>query len=447
MDRETNYFLHFSVISANLVSFSIGSAYSWTSPVLPKLHDNVTNPLGKATTTLEDSWITSMLSLGAVLGPFPGALSSEKVGRKTTLLVFTSPMAASHLLCAFAATVELYVLARFLLGLGIGCCLAVLPNFVAEIAEDRNRGLSGCVMGVMMAFGSLYSYVVGPFVSIRLFSVCNLIPVALFYLTFGVFVPESPYFFVSVGDVVKARRSLRKYRATMVEKELFLVVESVEYCKSRRTGGLNTKRGLFIGLGLMFFQQFSGICAVLSYMQTIFHAAGDSIPSHVAVIIIATVAMVTTVTTTQLVDAIGRRLLLIVSTAGCFASLSVLGLFFRLKSTGSDVDSMWWLPIASVVAYIVAYNLALGPLPWTITGELFTSKEKSSGSAMCACACLTLAFAITVSFPTLSETLGLAWCFWTFGGCCAAALLFVLFLVPETGGKSLRDVQELLNAR
>lgn len=439
------------------MSFSSGGAFSWASPVIPKLNGKVNpenNPLPEPLTTVEESWIASLISIGASIGPIIAGYLSEKIGRKKTLLAFSVPIIMSHLMCAFANNVHIFYIARILLGISIGCSFSVIPNYIGEIAEDNNRGLLFCVMPVMCNLGVLFNYAVGPFISIKMLSFISLVPMLLFVTLVGIFVPESPYYLAGIEDQTGVEDSLRKLRSKSesdIKKEALYISECVAETKKNQgsftdliqSRGLT--RGLMITCGLMVFQQFSGINAVLAYMQSIFDATGMTLRPEYSSICIGVIQLFTIGLTAPLIDRLGRRILLLFSTIGSCLSLITLGLYFYLKNNGVEVNAISWLPIASLILFIVMFNLGIGPLPWTIMGELFPSNVKSMASTISSCTCMSLGFLISMFFPLLTESLGMAMSFWLFSACLGCGTIFITLTVPETKGRSLMEIQNLLN--
>lgn len=135
---------------------------------------------------------------------------------------------------------------------------------------------------------------------------------------------------------------------------------------------------LFISLSLMLFQQFSGINAVIFYAQSIFDAAGSSLAPSICTIIVGVVQVVMTVASALLIEKAGRRLLLLQSSVIMGLCLVMLGVYFMLKEGGSDVANISFLPLMSVVLFIVSFSLGLGPLPWLLMGEIFKKDLKFS---------------------------------------------------------------------
>lgn len=422
-------------------------------PKLNGLKDPNDNPLPLPATTDESSLITSLLGLGTIFGSILSGFPSERIGRKKTLLVFAIPMFTAHVMLIFANSLVIIYTARFFCGLGAGCVFAVVPNYITEISEDKNRGIMGCTMGIALATGTMSNYIIGPFVSMSILSCFHLVPIVLFIVLFGWFVPETPYYFASYNDKNNLETCLMKFRnqsSTDVQKELVYIIQTVEDSQAAQ-GSLKDlfklrylRRGLIISCMLMVVQQFSGITAVLGYMQTIFEATGSSISPEYSSMFVGITQVIVQLFVCNLIEKLGRRILLMFSTVGSFISLVTLGVYFYLNNNGYDTSSIFWLPIASLMIYIVAYNAGLASLPWTIMGELFPSNVKSLASTFTSCVCLTISFIIAQIFSSIVVVFGMAGTFWMFSGFCIAGFFFTMFVVPETKGKSSQEIQAIL---
>lgn len=149
---------------------------------------------------------------------------------------------------------------------------------------------------------------------------------------------------------------------------------SIGEALSRKT----SVRGLVIILGLMFFQQVSGINAVIFYTTDIFNAADSGIQAELGTIIVGIMQVVATFVASLVIDKLGRRLLLLVSDALMALCTLLLGIYFFMKQNDeSSVSSMGWLPIVSMCVFIVAFSIGFGPVPWCMVGELFASDVKA----------------------------------------------------------------------
>lgn len=392
------------------------------------------------------------MNLGALMGPLAGGVCSERLGKKTTLLLAGVPLIISHVLCAIALNVHFFLVARFLIGITVGIVFGVLPSYVGDIAEDKNRGSLGSILGVSNCCGVLFMYVLGPFVSVRIFSLVNLIPPVAFYAVFGFFVPQSPYDLLKRGYVEEAEASLKKVRgANDVEKELAYIREvtdrdsnapGVTFFDLFKTKSLT--RGLLISNCLMVFQQLSGICAVIGYNQTIFEMTGSSIPSEYSAILVGAVQLVSNLASAQLVEKAGRRMLLLISCLFSMISLVLLGGYFFMMSQGLDVEQISWLPIASLITFMVAFNLGLANIPWVVLSELFPNNVKAISATVTTFFSFGLSFLVTVTFPFLSEGLGMPGTFWIFSTVLLCGFVFCITVVPETKGKSCQEIQGIL---
>lgn len=431
-------------------------ALAFASPVIPKLNgmvDPEDNPLPNPLTPQQESLIAGILSLGVAAGPIITAYLSDKIGRKKTMLLFSIPVIISFLMMAYATNVNLFYIARFLQGVGISVSFSVLPMFTAEISEDHNRGTLGCSMSVFCATGLLCSYAVGPYLSVKHFCLLSTVPPCVFVATLCMFVPESPHFLVAVKRNETATEALVKFRGRPdVEKEILEITKSVEDALDNKAASvfhLFKSRGflkaLVISMGLVCLQQTLGINAVLSYLQTIFAMAGSQLSPEIASIAVSFVQVVAVASSTALVDRLGRRILLLLSAAGCCLSQCLLAAYFHLQGKNVDVSAFSFLPIASLLLYIISFNSGFASLPWAISGELFPANVKSLASTINCSACFLLSFVTTTFFPYLNLLIGIDGSFALFSVFCVVSCVFVYFVVPETKGKSLYEIQQMLN--
>nr|XP_022912004.1 facilitated trehalose transporter Tret1-like [Onthophagus taurus] len=424
---------------------------AWTSPVLPKMLDpNRTddNPLGRVITQDEESWIGALISIGASAGPFIAAFAADHIGRKWTLLALGVPLAASFIMLVFSNTIGMIYTARTLSGISVGGVFAVLPTYIAEVSEVKIRGMMSTTMNNFEVSGMLLAYVIGPYVSIKLFNIlCALVPL-LFLLCF-LPMPESPYYLIAKDRKGSAKECLKKLRIgstdSKVEKELEEIKECVDqYLGSKYTDIISSKsnlKALLISLGLITAQQLSGVNIVTFYTQLIFEATGSSIPAEISSIIIGAVQVIAAFITPLVVDKLGRRVLLMISAIGALISEAPLGLYFHLKNNDVDVENIYWLPVVCLIVYMIVFNFGFGPLPWTIMSELFPDNMKAVATSLTSFLCWILSFIITKYFESVSGYIGIGGSFWIFSGFNLLAAFFIYFFVPETKGKTFQEIQ------
>nr|CAD7601796.1 unnamed protein product [Timema genevievae] len=401
----------------------------------------------------EQSWIGSLTPLGAVFSPFLAGYAADRWGRKTTLIATACPVIVGWVLIACAEparSIPLIYVGRIIHGLCVGVAFTVLPMYCGEIAEDKVRGALGSLLQIMISVGLLSQYVVGPYVSYLVLTIFSVVVPFLFVVAMW-FVPESPYQLIMARKNQQALESLQWLRGTKaVNEELAVIEENVRDMLANKATPRDliatkaTITALYLSVGLVSLQQLTGINAILFYCQTIFETSGSSLDSSVATIIIGTVMLLASTLTPFVVDSLGRRILLLVSAGGMAVSLAALGTFFHLQNNHSDTSSIGWLPVVSLVVYIIVYSPGFGSLPWAVMGELFTPNVKSMASSVSASICWFFAFLITKFFSTISEELGSDYAIWIFGIFAVVAFVSVFFLLPETKGKSLQEIQAIL---
>lgn len=427
--------------------------YSWTSPLIPKFEsaDPKKNPIGVPLTLSQSGLLVSLVNLGLLIGPFLSSLVVGPLGKKKTLLVSVTPMLIAHLMCAFATSLNVFLVARFLMGLTTGAVWTVIPGYLSEISEPCNRGFLNSLMLSASSCGGLFTYLVGPFVSIKWFSFINLIPSILFLVLLWGFIPDSPYDLVIKNDVGRAKDSLVKLKQNLDVQKYLLEIEVILDESSKNHANWRdifrnkgSSKALFICGVIMVFNAFAGTLIVLGYTQTIFDMAGNSMESSYSAILVGTVAFLGTIIGSQLVDRLGRRPIIITSSfIGCFAHLS-LGLFFHFQQ---NLQAFRWLPICSIICFMFGFNLGLGSLPYVVLGELFDPKTKNLASTICTTINYFLSFVITLAYPSLIESVGIANTFILFAFMLMGCVLFCAFCLPETKGKSFQEIYALLNGK
>ncbi|XP_037913130.1 facilitated trehalose transporter Tret1 [Hermetia illucens] len=447
-----------AAVLVNLSSFAIGTALGWTSPVGPKLSDPdmKDTPLSFVLASSSDdfAWISSLIAIGALIAPFAAGILADKIGRKWTLLSSTVFFVVAYIMLLFASEVSVMFVARLLQGFGTGFVMTAQPMYIGEIATDDMRGPLGAFMQLFIVAGILYVYAIGPYVSyITLQIACLVIPI-LFAATFF-FMPESPFYFIAKGkkkEALHALQFLRGQSSDSVQDEFTSIQNSVEEAMQNKGSIMDiiknkgNLKALIICCGLLSFQQLSGINVVLFNSQTIFDNANSGLDPAVATILVGIVQVIASGCTPLIATRLGRKTILMISAAVMCVGLALLGLYFYLDASGSDTKSISWLPVLSLIVYVTVYCIGFGPLPWAVLGEMFAPNVKSIASSIVASDCWILGFLVTRFYPAL-EAVGTYFAFWLFAAFCACAFAFVLLVVMETKGLSLKQIQDRLNGR
>ncbi|KAJ8945500.1 hypothetical protein NQ318_017943 [Aromia moschata] len=407
-----------------------GTALTWSSPEIPILSNTTSSPFKRKLSTEEETWVSSLVTLGAAFGPFFFTFLADKMGRKYTLLSMGVPFLVSYIMLAFGQIVELFYVARFVMGITVGGVFTLVPIYAGEVAKRSNRGTLGFLMGSAVCSGLLFSCALGPYVSVKLF---NLVLAA-------------------INEPDLAKEALQKLRGSSddIDEEFNEIQRKFKEDERGSFSDIFRSKGLIkafvTSVGLLIFQQLSGINAVLFYGQKIFQEVGSKLPPEVCTIIIASVQFVSSFIAPLIGDKLGRKCILLFSAVGMAVSEISLGVYSYLKDHNHmDMSRVSYLPLVLMTCFIITYNTGYGPLPWSMLGELFPPRVKSIATSSVTSINWILAFFITKHFEAMIKAFGIAQYFWIFGGCCLVAAAFAKFYVIETRGKSLQQIQEALN--
>lgn len=279
-----------------------------------------------------------------------------------------------------------------------------------------------------------------------------LVPVLLMVAFY--FTPETPIYLLKTNDHESAQKSLTHFRGPFynTDKELKQMQRDIEDARSKNAGLRDlvvsnaNRKALFASLGLMTFQQLSGVNAVIFYTVTIFESAGSDLQADVAAIVVAVVQVLAAYVQVVTIEKANRRYFLMASAGGMMVCLAALGFYFHLKKSEITFAGLGFLPLASLMLYIVFFSLGLGPVPWMMMGELFAPEIKGVASGLAVMMNWFLTFVVTFSFPIMNSSLGGHTTFYIFAVIMAIGVAFVKFVVPETRGKSLQEIQNDLGA-
>ncbi|XP_023712857.1 facilitated trehalose transporter Tret1 isoform X3 [Cryptotermes secundus] len=441
-----------AALSVSLGSMVVGFASAYTSPALVSMAE----PNSTVQPDLQQkSWIGSLMPLSALLGGIAGGPLIETIGRKTTILATALPFIVSWLLIALAVNVPMLYAGRVVAGFCVGIVSLCFPVYLGETLQPEVRGMLGLLPTAFGNVGILLCYSAGKYLNWSMLATLGAcIPVP--FLVCMLFIPETPRWYFSKAKGKCAMKSLQWLRGkdADISQEL-KEIENINNESLKSPSGSSFElfnksnlKPLLISLGLMFFQQMSGINAVVFYTVMIFKAAGSTLDGNTSTIIVGVVNFGSTFLATILIDRFGRKVLLYISSVAMIISLAVLGTFFYLKDhTDTNVTPYGWLPLVSFVIYVIGFSFGFGPIPWLMMGEILPAKIRGSAASIVTGFNWTCTFVVTKTFTDLITGLGSAITFWMFGGICLAGLFFVIFWVPETQGKSLEDIEKKLTGQ
>lgn len=439
-------------IAATLGALAAGMVLGWTSPA-GEDGINLFRDYGIPVTKADFSWIGSLATLGAGAMCIPIGMIADMVGRKIAMLIMVVPFTVGWLLIIFSNSLLMFYFGRFITGLSGGAFCVAAPLYTAEIAESEIRGTLGSYFQLMLTVGILASYVLGAVIeNMKTLSIISAVMPLIFFAVFF-FMPETPVYYLQKNNEDAARKSLVKLRGNQydVEVELRALREVIE--ENRRSGASFTesiktkaaKKGFVIAYGLMLFQQMSGVNAIIFYSSDIFAKAGTSIEANKATIIVGAVQVISVFLGTLVVDRLGRRILLLASIVVLFLMTLILGVYFYCSVHTTAFDDIKWFAIIPLCIFLVLFSFGFGPIPWMMMPEIFAPEVKGiAGSSACLFNWL-MAFIVTKFYSDMTAAVQPYGTFWIFSLFCAVGILFVYFLVPETKGKSLDQIQRELN--
>ncbi|CAH2266503.1 jg23629 [Pararge aegeria aegeria] len=321
--------------------------------------------------------------------------------------------------------------------------------FLCTSGSPNIRGILLTVYGVFFTVGAIILYSTGPFVSYYGTTYIG-ISLSLAHAFSILWIPESPLFYALQGREQEMTKVLEDLGRSQDVDKLLKKKEEFSNTNTKREwielfSIRSNRKALFIVGVINILQHTSGVLAVVFFSAAIFDMAGSSIESHLAMIIIGCFQLLGSVVTPFFIEGTGRKRILAISSAICSLSMFLLGTYFYLDLKDNPiVDNIKWLPVVVLIMFYIGYDSGLGIIPNAIIGEMFTSNVRSKGSTLTMTTSWFFGFMVTTAFGALLEAVGGHVAFWFFSCTCACAVLFTIFFVPETKGKTLLEIQDAL---
>jgi sugar porter (SP) family MFS transporter len=400
-----------------------------------------------ALSTLMEELLVSIVLIGAMIGAIVGGAVADRIGRRATLVWAGGIFIAGSLLAPLSANVFVLIVARAIIGIGIGFTSVTAPVYVSELAPPQSRGLLiglyQFALTVGIALANLVGYWLAAQQAWRLMFGIAVVP-TVFFLGVVLTVPESPRWLFAHGRPQEAAAVLRIYMDEIgAQRFLDDIEQGLKMPMEQRWSALwspAVRGALFIAVGLTVLQQVTGINTIIYYGPQIFELAGSSSHANaiLATLIVATVNVVATVVGIALVDRVGRKPLLYVGVTGM--TIALFALSFAFGHQGRLGSSLGSIAITCLVVYIACFAFSLGAIAWILVAEVFPLRVRGRGVAAGTLFSGIANFAVSLTFLTLINILGSAGTFAIYGTLCIATLVFVRFVVPETRGRDLESI-------
>ena len=384
---------------------------------------------------------------GTVLGSLLGSWPTDRFGRRRTLLWIGLLYLISAIGTALAPQVYIFIAARFIGGLGIGISTVAAPLYISEIAPPKYRGRQAgmfqfnIVFGILMAFASNALLAgIGESAWRWMLGVAAVPSLLYAVLCFGI--PESPRWLLGRGDRVQGMKVLQLIQPEVSAAELTVLADSIVAASSTRTDtsrfwSRQLKTPILLAFLIAFFNQLSGINAILYFAPRIFELTGLAAKAALLQSVgIGLTNLVFTFVGLWLIDRLGRRTLLFIGSFGYILSLGLVAWAFFTEHYGI-------VPVC-IFAFIAAHAIGQGAVIWVFISEIFPNKFRAEGQSLGSFTHWFFAALLTTFFPKMVTVFPPGGVFLFFCGMMVLQLVWVKYMVPETKGVPLEDMAERL---
>jgi sugar porter (SP) family MFS transporter len=406
-----------------------------------------------ALSTIAEELVVSIVLIGAMTGAIVGGSVADWAGRRKTLIWAGGIFIVGSLLAPLAPNVTVLIVARAIIGLGIGFTSVTAPVYVSELSPPQRRGMLigfyQFALTVGIALADLVGYLLADQQAWRLMFGLAVVP-TVFFLLVILTVPESPRWLFAHGREGEAETVLLSYTDLAQAHQLLKdIQEGLKAPVEQRWSALwspKVRGSLFIAVGMTVLQQVTGINTIIYYGPQIFALAGSA--SHrsaiLATFVVAIVNVMGTVLGILLVDRVGRKPLLYVGVTGM--AIALFALSYAFGRTPTSGPSLGQIAIVSLMIYIACFAFSLGAIAWILVAEVFPLRVRGRGVAAGTLGSGISNFIVSITFLSLIEAIGSARTFAIYGAMSIITLLFVRFVVPETCGRELESISLVTEA-
>jgi len=385
---------------------------------------------------------------GTVAGSLLGGWAADRFGRKATLLWIGVLYLVGAVGSGVATNIGIFIVARTIGGLGIGISTVVAPMYIAEIAPPKARGRLAGMFQFNIVFGILIAFLSNALLAgVGANAWRWMLGVAAFpsliYVLGCFFLPESPRWLLSrKGDRVAAETVLQRIRPEAPEAEIASEANQIIAAVQDKVPGAGfwsrqLRKPILLAILIAFFNQMSGINAVLYFAPRIFELAGLGAKAALLQSVgIGATNLVFTFVGLWLIDRLGRRTLLYIGSFGYITSLGTVALAF--------FQHHYAIVPACIFAFIAAHAVGQGAVIWVFISEIFPNRHRAEGQALGSFTHWIFAASLTTFFPRMVSSFAPGYIFSFFAGMMCLQLLWVMTMVPETKGVPLEQIQEEL---
>jgi sugar porter (SP) family MFS transporter len=387
---------------------------------------------------------------GTVVGSLIGGWPADRFGRKATLLWIGVLYFIGAVGSGLASNVSVFIAARVIGGLGIGISTVVAPMYISEIAPPQHRGRLAGMFQFNIVFGILIAFVSNALLAgigdnaWRWMLGVAAFP-SLLYALFCIGLPESPRWLLSrkgdrEGAIHVLQRAQPELSKTAIAAEAdAITAASTEQGSSGHFWTQRLRKPILLAILIAFFNQLSGINAILYFAPRIFELTGLGAKAALLQSVgIGLTNLVFTFIGLWLIDRLGRRTLLYIGSFGYIASLGMVAWAFFTQHLSI-------VPVC-IFAFIAAHSIGQGAVIWVFISEIFPNRQRAEGQALGSFTHWIFAALLTTFFPRMVVAFPPGYVFAFFAGMMVLQLIWVKTMVPETKGVPLEEIQRQLGA-
>jgi sugar porter (SP) family MFS transporter len=435
---------HKAVTQAAMLTALGGILFGYDTGVVGGVLPNIANHF-KLVGPFDKGLVVAILLAGAAVGALVAGRVADQIGRRPAIFITSVVFVVGLLLSAFAPSLWVFWLSRFIIGLGVGSTSFVVPLYIGEIAPAERRGALVSLNQLSVTVGILVSELVAYFlaghgdwrVSIGL----ALVPAVV--LGAGVLrEPESPAWLVRQGRDDEAREVLRTLRDSddVIDDEIASVRKVAREEQKGSLAELLDRRlrpALILGVMLAVIQQITGINTVIYFAPTVLESGGlGSSAALLALVIVGTTNVLMTLVAIRYLDRVGRRPLLIWGMVGMTVGLVALAIAFSIGIKGSAVFAT-----VALAFYVGSFAVSLGPIVWLLIAEIFPLRVRAQAASIATMSNWAANLVVAVSYLSIISAIGRTGTFITYAAVTVLSLVYVAIKVPETKGMSLSEVE------
>jgi MFS transporter, SP family, major inositol transporter len=397
--------------------------------------------------------VTSVLLIGAAAGAVVGGRIADWLGRRPALIVAGVVFVFGTAGSAFAPDFGVLVASRLVLGIAVGVSSIIVPLYIAEMAPADVRGRLVSLNSLMIVAGQLAAYLVNAWLAqyAAWRWMLGLAAVPAIVLVIGMcFLPDTPTWYLSKG---RDERALQILRRTYPEREAHREMKAVRAARQAQADenqglrGLSqgwVRKALLLAIGIAILQQITGVNTVIYFAPTLLVQTGlSSSTAVISSIAIGAISVLATIAGLRLVDRIPRKKLLITGSLLGVGSLIALALVFPLSQYGTGFS---FLTLGMMVLFLAFQQAAVATTTWLIISELVPSAIRGIGMGIAGLFLWLTNFGVSLLFLPVVAVIGGGMTFAVFAVIGVLGVLFVWRLVPETGGKTLPDIEQELRS-